>query len=66
MLDFAESRAFPRPLTLDEARSKVVEALKQQRAQQMVAMKASEVARKLRDELKSGKPVGGRPPPRRA
>ena len=49
-----------RPLTLEEARSKIVEALKQQRAQQMVAMKASEVARKLRDELKSGKPVGGR------
>ena len=47
-----------RPLTLDEARSKVVEALKQQRAHQMVAMKASEVAGKLRDELKSGKPVG--------
>ena len=46
-----------RPLTLDEARSKIVEALKQQRAQQMVAMKGSEVARKLRDELKSGKPV---------
>ena len=46
-----------RPLTLDEARSKVVEALKQQRAHQMVAMKASEVVRKLRDELKSGKPV---------
>lgn len=47
-----------RPLTLEEARSKVVEALKQQRAHQMVAMKASEVARKLRDEIKSGKPVG--------
>ena len=47
-----------RPLTLDEARSKIVEALKQQRAHQMVAMKATEVAGKLRDELKSGKPVG--------
>jgi parvulin-like peptidyl-prolyl isomerase len=46
-----------RPLTLDEARPKIVEALKQQRVQQMVAMKASEVARQLRDELKSGKPV---------
>jgi len=47
-----------RPLTLDEARSKIVEALKQQRAHQMVATKAAEVAGKLRDELKSGKPVG--------
>ena len=47
----------PRPLTLDEARPKIVETLKQQRAQQMVATKASEVVRKLRDELKSGKPV---------
>ncbi len=47
----------PRPLTLDEARPKIVETLKQQRAQQMVATKASEVAHKLRDELKSGKPV---------
>ena len=47
-----------RPLTLDEARPKIVEALKQQRVQQMVATKAAEVAGKLRDELKSGKPVG--------
>src|SRR4030095_4786728 len=47
-----------RPLPLDEERSKVVEALKQQRAHKMAAMKASEVAGKLRDELKSGKPVG--------
>ena len=46
-----------RPLTLDEARPKIVEALKQQKVQQMVALKASEVSRKLGDELKSGKPV---------
>ena len=46
-----------RPLTLDEARPKIVEALKQQKVQQMVATKASEVSRKLRDELKSGKAV---------
>ena len=46
-----------RPLTLDEARPKIVETLKQQKAQQMVAMKASEVARKMRDELKNGKPA---------
>jgi hypothetical protein len=46
-----------RPLTLDEARPKIVEALKHQSAQQVVSTKASEVARKLRDELKSGKPL---------
>ena len=46
-----------RPLTLDEARPKIVEALKKQKVQQMVALKGGEVARKLRDELKSGKPV---------
>ena len=46
-----------RPLTFEEARPKIVEALKKQKVQQMVAMKASEVARQLRDDLKSGKPL---------
>jgi peptidyl-prolyl cis-trans isomerase D len=46
-----------RPLTLEEARSKIVETLKKQQGQQRVAMKAGEVARTLRDELKSGKPL---------
>jgi hypothetical protein len=46
-----------RPLTLEEARPEIIEALKKQGAQQMVAMKATEIAKKLRDELKSGKPL---------
>lgn len=44
-----------RPLTLEEARPKVVEALKKQSVQQMVATKAAGVAQKLKDELKAGK-----------
>jgi len=46
-----------RPLALEEARPKIVEALKKQKVQQMVALKAGEVARQLREELKSGKPI---------
>jgi peptidyl-prolyl cis-trans isomerase D len=46
-----------RPLTLEEARPKIVETLKKQQGQQRVAMKAGEAARTLRDELKSGKPL---------
>ena len=46
-----------RPLTLEEARPKVVEALKKQGVQQMVAMKASEAAHQLRDDFGSGKPL---------
>ena len=46
-----------RPLTLEEARPKIVEALKKQGVQQMVAMKATQVAQQLRDDLKSGKSV---------
>ncbi len=44
-----------RPLTLEEARPKIVEALKKQAVQQMVAMKATEVGHQLGDELKAGK-----------
>ncbi len=46
-----------RPLTLEEARPKIVEALKKQNVQQMVAMKATQVAHQLRDDLKIGKPL---------
>ena len=46
-----------RPLTLEEARPKIVEALKKQGAQQLVAMKATQVAGQLRDDLKIGKPL---------
>jgi hypothetical protein len=46
-----------RPLTLEEARPKIVETFKKQKAQQMMATKATEAAGKLRDQLKEGKPV---------
>jgi peptidyl-prolyl cis-trans isomerase D len=44
-----------RPLTLEEARPKIVAALTQERLQGLVAAKAAEAAQKLRDALKSGK-----------
>jgi hypothetical protein len=44
-----------RPLTLEEARPKIVEALKKQNLQQVTKMKAALVAQQLRDELKKGK-----------
>ncbi len=44
-----------RPLTLEEAKSKIVEALKAEGTQQLLTAKANEVATKLRDALKSGK-----------
>ena len=46
-----------RPLTLEEARPKIVEALKKRNTQQMIAMKAAGVASRLREELKNGKPL---------
>ena len=46
-----------RPLTQEEARPQIVEAIKKQLVEQMVATKAAEVARKLREDLKSGKAV---------
>ncbi|MEO7167412.1 MAG: peptidylprolyl isomerase, partial [Chthoniobacterales bacterium] len=46
-----------RPLTLEEARPQIVESLKKQGMQQMVALKANELAQKLREEFKSGKSV---------
>lgn len=44
-----------RPLTLEEARPKIVEALKKQGVQQMIAAKGAELGQKLKDELKAGK-----------
>ncbi len=46
-----------RPLTLEEARPKIVEALTKRNTQQMLAMKAVGVATKLREEMQSGKPL---------
>jgi peptidyl-prolyl cis-trans isomerase D len=46
-----------RPLTLDEARPKIVETLKRERVQQLVSTKAVEAANKIREALKSNQPV---------
>ena len=46
-----------RPLTLDEAKTKVVDALKNQRLHELVSNKGSEVAQKLREAVKSGAPI---------
>lgn len=44
-----------RPLTLDEAKPKIVEALKKERTQQLISEKANAVATQLREAMKSGK-----------
>jgi hypothetical protein len=44
-----------RPLTLQEARPKIMEKLTQESLQHLVAAKAGESAQKLRDAIKSGK-----------
>ena len=45
-----------RPLTLDEARPKIVAAMKDERAKAAVAAKAEEIRSKIAEELKAGKP----------
>ncbi len=45
-----------RPLTLDEAKPKIVAALKDERARAALAAKAEEIRTKLADALKAGKP----------
>ena len=46
----------PRPLTLDEARPKVVAAIKAERTNAALAAKAEEVRSKVADALKAGRP----------
>ena len=46
-----------RPLTLDEARPKIVEAVKAARAREAMTAKASKVVHDLREGLKSGEPL---------
>lgn len=46
-----------RPLTLEEAKPKIVESLKTEQTGQLLAAKASAVATQLRDALKSGKSI---------
>lgn len=45
-----------RPLTLDEARPKIVETLNKQRANELMAMKGSAVSTKIRAAVKAGTP----------
>ncbi|MBA3962002.1 MAG: SurA N-terminal domain-containing protein [Chthoniobacterales bacterium] len=46
-----------RPLTLEEARPRIVEALKTERLQTLLAAKAQAVSKQIRDALQSGKTV---------
>jgi len=46
-----------RPLTKEEARPKIVEALKKQETDQKMAAKAGEIANQMREALKNGKTV---------
>ena len=47
------------PLTLDEAKPKVLEALKRSKSQEMISTKGSEIVRKLREAKTSGQPLEG-------
>ena len=47
----------PRPLSLEEAKPKIVETLKNQRVRALVAANGSAAAQKIRDALKNGTPV---------
>jgi len=55
VLEHLEKIEPSRPLTLEEARPKIVEALKKQNLQQTTATKATQVAQQLREALKEGK-----------
>jgi len=46
-----------KPLNLEEAKPKIVEALKSERTREMVATRGAEVAQKIREALKSGAPA---------
>ena len=46
-----------RPLTLDEAKQKIVDQIKNERSREMAATKGRETAEKLKTSLKSGKPL---------
>lgn len=48
-----------RPLSLEEGKPKIVEAIKSDRLREMVARKGSEAARKIREALKAGTPLEG-------
>jgi peptidyl-prolyl cis-trans isomerase D len=46
-----------RPLTLEEAKPKAVEALKRNRSRELLSTKGTEIANQLREALKSGQPL---------
>lgn len=46
-----------RPLTLEEARPKIVEALKNQKQREMLTAKATEITNKIREAMNGGAPV---------
>ena len=46
-----------RPLTLEEAKPKIVDALKKTRSRELMSSKGAEVAQQLREEKKSGQPL---------
>ena len=46
-----------RPLTLEEAKPKIVDAIKNSRAHELMSTKGAEILRELREALKSGRPL---------
>src|SRR5204862_591679 len=46
-----------RPLTLEEAKPKIVDALKKTRSRELMSTKGAELAQQLREEKKSGQPL---------
>jgi hypothetical protein len=47
----------PRPLTLEEARPKIVDMIKNQRVRELAAARGAEAAQKLREAMKTGAPL---------
>jgi len=46
-----------RPLTLEEVKPKIVDAIKNSRAHELMSTKGAEIVRELREALKSGRPL---------
>lgn len=47
----------PKPLSIEEAKPKIIETLKKQRVSEMLAAKGAAAAQSIREALKSGKPL---------
>jgi len=47
----------PRPLTLEEAKPKIVDSVKKSRTRELISTKGSEMAQQLRETAKSGQPL---------